>query len=166
MIIQILFRDTDSCCYNPNQKQITVSNNEDEIAKTPFDYILVCATNACVHVENLFSYLQEEERANRISSTTDVAIVNSDDQTTFILTQKSSQKMSGFLENSIIQNLRTRGTGIVYIASRLSKTHLQLSTIVLCDQSKREQMICNLEKEKEDQKIRIHKLRSLLLRKP
>ena len=166
MIIQILFRDTDSCCYNPNQKQITVTNNEDEIPNIPFDYILVCATNACVHVENLFSYLQEEERANRISPTTDVIIVNRDDIKTFILTQKSSQNISRILDNNVIQFLQDRGTGIVYIESRLSKTHPQLSTIVLCDQSKREQMICDLEKEKEDQKIRIHKLRSLLLRKP
>jgi hypothetical protein len=166
MRVQILFRDTDSCCYNHNQNQITVTNNEDEISNTPFDYILVCATNVCVHVENLFSYLQEEERSNRISPTTDVAIVNSDDQTTFILTQKSSQNMSGFLENSIIQNLRTRGTGIVYIESRLSKTHPQLNTIVLCDQTKREQMIRDLENEKEAKHAKIQRIRSLLLQKP
>lgn len=165
MIIQILFRDTDSCCYNPNQKQITVTNNENEIPNIPFDYILVCTTNTCVHVENLFSYLQQEEHANRISPTTDVIIVNRDDIKTFILTQKSSQNISGVLVNNIIPILQDRGTGIVYIESRLSKNHPQLRTFVVCDQSKHKQIIHDLEKEQETEREKIESLRRLL-RKP
>jgi hypothetical protein len=134
MSVALLFRDQASTAYNPLNKPVKIINS----IETTTDYILVCPQNTCVHVENLFSYIEQEERANRISPTTDVVLVSKEDPETFILTQIASRNAGVAFDSHVV---KTWGTGIVQVESRLSKTHPQYKTIVVCDQTKRDQMI-------------------------
>jgi hypothetical protein len=159
MSVAILFRDQASTAYNPLNKPVKIVKAID----TTTDYILVCPQNTCVHVENLFSYIEQEERANRISPTTDVVMVSKEDPNTFILTQIASRNAGVAFDSHVV---KTWGTGIIKVESRLSKTHPQYKTMVICDQSKRDQMIQELEAAKEAERAQIQKLRALLLQKP
>jgi hypothetical protein len=159
MSVAILFRDQASTAYNPLNKPVKIVKAIDTTA----DYILVCPQNTCVHVENLFTYIGQEERANRISPTTDVVLVSKEDPDTFILTQIASRNAGVAFDSHIV---KTWGTGIIKVESRLSKTHPQYKTIVICDQSKRDQMIQELETAKEAEHAQIQKLRTMLLQKP
>lgn len=155
MSVAILFRDQASTAYNPLNKPVKIVKAID----TTTDYILVCPQNTCVHVENLFSYIEQEERANRISPTTDVVMVSKEDPNTFILTQIASRNAGVAFDSHVV---KTWGTGIIKVESRLSKTHPQYKTMVICDQSKRDQMIQELEAAKEAERAQIQKLRALL----
>lgn len=155
MSVALLFRDQASTAYNPLNKPVKIIN----AIETTTDYILVCPQNTCVHVENLFSYIEQEERANRISPTTDVVLVSKEDPETFILTQIASRNAGVAFDSHVV---KTWGTGIVQVESRLSKTHPQYKTIVVCDQTKRDQMIRELEATNEAERAQIQKLRTLL----
>ena len=155
MSVAILFRDQASTAYNPLNKPVKIVKAID----TTTDYILVCPQNTCVHVENLFSYIEQEERANRISPTTDVVMVSKEDPNTFILTQIASRNAGVAFDSHVV---KTWGTGIIKVESRLSKTHPQYKTMVICAQSKRDQMIQELEAAKEAERAQIQKLRALL----
>ena len=155
MSVALLFRDQASTAYNPLNKPVKII----KVIDTTSDYILVCPQNTCVHVENLFTYIEQEERANRISPTTDVVLVSKEDPETFILTQTASRNAGVAFDSHIV---KTWGTGIIKVESRLSKTHPQYKTIVVCDQSKRDQMIQEIEAVKEAERAQIQKLRSLL----
>ena len=159
MSVALLFRDQTSTAYNPLNKPVKIINAID----TTTDYILVCPQNTCVHVENLFSYIEQEERANRISPTTDVVLVSKEDPETFILTQIASRNAGVAFDSHVV---KTWGTGIIQVESRLSKTHPQYKTIVVCDQTKRDQMIRELEAANEAERAQIQKLRAMLFQKP
>lgn len=155
MSVAILFRDQASTTYNPLNKPVKIVNAIDTAA----NYVLVCPKNTCVNVENLLTYIEQEERANRISPTTDVVLVSKEDPETFILTKTASHNAGIAFDSHIV---KTWGTGIIQIESRLSKTHPQYKTIVICDQSKRDHMIQELEAAKETERAQIQKLRALL----
>jgi hypothetical protein len=151
MSITILFRDRESTSYNPHNKPVNFSD------KTS-DYILVCPPKVCINVDNLFSYIQQEERANRISPTTDVVLI---DRETIILTKTSSQKIANPYDLNI-HNIRNSGTGIINVEPRLSKTHPQYKTMIVCDQSNRDQMIQDIEAAKNAEHTQFQRLRSLI----
>jgi hypothetical protein len=155
MSVAILFKDQASTTYNPLNKPVKIVKAIDTTA----NYVLVCPQNTCVHVENLFTYIEQEERANRISPNTDVVLVCKEDPETFILTQTASRNAGIAFDSHIV---KTWGTGIIQVESRLSKTHPQYKTIVICDQSKRDQMIQELEAAKEAERAQIQKLRAML----
>ena len=138
MSVAILFRDQESTAYNPLNKPVKIVKAID----TTTDYILVCPQNTCVHVENLFSYIEQEERANRISPTTDVVLVSKEDPDTFILTQIASRNAGVAFDSQIVKKWETN---IIKVEYMLSKTQPKYKTIVVCDQTKRDQMIQELE---------------------
>ncbi len=155
MDIALLFRDHDSTVYNPLSKSVKILYALDNTN----DYILVCPPKVCINVDNLFSYIQQEERANRISPTTDVVFVSKEDPSTLILTKKSSQNV---VANPYDLNCKTIGSGVIQIDSRLSKTHPQYKTMIVCDQSNRDQMIEDIEAAKNAEQAQFQRLRSLI----
>ena len=77
----------------------------------------------------------------------------------FILTKKSSQNV---VANPYDSNCKTIGSGVIQIDSRLSKTHPQYKTMIVCDQSNRDQMIQDIEAAKNAEHTQFQRLRALI----
>lgn len=160
----VILRDNISKIHNPLGRQVKIAYNM--LIDTSFNYIFVCENNSCVHIENLITYIEKEEKSNRISPTTDVVFICAETTETFILTRKSAVNKNIFdllytiktPTDGALEKCKCGGTGIVSIVSQLSKKHPEPESRILFDS---QAIISTINPEQEKHRI-LEKIREFL----
>jgi hypothetical protein len=158
--IILLLRDQTTILYTTARTmyiETTLSNSLKTIHKTrDYKYVFVCGKDSFINVENLITYIDQEERTGRLSPTTDAVIVGPEDPYTYILTQKSIVYLLDEIHESyILPHLQKVGTGIItehnrfYKGNYMDNPKINLKTMISCNNSKYEDIIVFLEKEKD-----------------
>ena len=139
-----------------------------------YNYIFVCGTDDYVIIENLVSYIDKEEKNNRISSNNDIIICEKEEtNNSFIMTKKSIETIYHLLDTnsntqSIYYYLHLLGTGFIITENLFLNSeilHEDVNTVLVCRCASEQgynDLTRILEKEKEKVSVKKKELQRLI----